>query len=152
VKCFVYLPLDPKVGGFEPGQGNGFLRAIKIRSTPSFGWDVKTEVPCCKILRYVKDLLKSHGVGWTKFSFPSPSLLFAPEISLLTGSPDSTGGCQSTLANELGVSATRYHYTIIYFAITWGRKIRHRDRSSESSVSPHHNPSTSLPSRNLLAV
>jgi hypothetical protein len=24
----------PKVRGFEPGQGDGFLRAIKIRSTP----------------------------------------------------------------------------------------------------------------------
>jgi hypothetical protein len=25
----------PKDSGFEPGQGDGFLRAIKIRSTPS---------------------------------------------------------------------------------------------------------------------
>jgi hypothetical protein len=35
--------------GFEPGQGDGFLRAIKIRSMPSFGWEVKPEVPCRKI-------------------------------------------------------------------------------------------------------
>jgi hypothetical protein len=35
--------------------------AIKIGSTPSFGWEVKPEVPCPKILRHVKDLLKSHG-------------------------------------------------------------------------------------------
>jgi hypothetical protein len=35
----------PKVCGFEPGQGDGFLRAIKIRSTPSFGWEVKPEDP-----------------------------------------------------------------------------------------------------------
>jgi hypothetical protein len=27
--------LDPKVAGSKPGQGDGFLRAIKIRSTPS---------------------------------------------------------------------------------------------------------------------
>jgi hypothetical protein len=42
---------------FVPGQGDGFLRAIKIHSTPSFGWEVKLEVPCCKIL-HVKDLLQ----------------------------------------------------------------------------------------------
>jgi hypothetical protein len=29
------LATGPKCCGFEPGQGNGFLRAIKIRSTPS---------------------------------------------------------------------------------------------------------------------
>jgi hypothetical protein len=45
---------------FEPGQGGGFLRAINIRITPSFGWEVKPKVPCRKILRRVKDLLKSH--------------------------------------------------------------------------------------------
>jgi hypothetical protein len=31
--------------GFEPGKGDGFLMAIKIRSTPSFGWEVKREGP-----------------------------------------------------------------------------------------------------------
>jgi hypothetical protein len=54
------LVTGPKGRGFEPGQGDGFLRAIKIRSTPSFGWEVKPEVPCRKILRHVKDLLKAH--------------------------------------------------------------------------------------------
>jgi hypothetical protein len=29
------LATGPKGCGFEPGQGNGFLRVIKIRSTPS---------------------------------------------------------------------------------------------------------------------
>jgi hypothetical protein len=29
------LTAGPKGGGLEPGQGDGFLRAIKIRSTPS---------------------------------------------------------------------------------------------------------------------
>jgi hypothetical protein len=75
--------------GFETGQGDGFLSAIKIRSTFSFGWEVKPEVPCHKILRHVKNLLKSHGDGQTKFSFPSPILLLAPGMSLLTGPPDS---------------------------------------------------------------
>jgi hypothetical protein len=31
------LAAGPKGCGFEPGQGDGFLRAIKIRSTPYFG-------------------------------------------------------------------------------------------------------------------
>jgi hypothetical protein len=57
------IATEPKGHGFEPGQGDGFLRAIKIRSTPSFGWKVKPEVPCRKILRHVKNLLKSHGDG-----------------------------------------------------------------------------------------
>jgi hypothetical protein len=55
------LATGPKGCRFKPGQGDGFLRVIKIRSTPSFGWEVKPEVPCRKILWHVKDLLKSHG-------------------------------------------------------------------------------------------
>jgi hypothetical protein len=49
--------------GFEPGQDDGFLRTIKIHTIPSFGWEVKLEVPCHNILRHVKDLLKSQGDG-----------------------------------------------------------------------------------------
>jgi hypothetical protein len=30
------LAIGPEDFGFEPGRGDGFLRAIKIRSTPSF--------------------------------------------------------------------------------------------------------------------
>jgi hypothetical protein len=52
-----------KVHGYKPGQGDGFLRLIKIHSTPSFGWEVKLEFPCCKILRHVEDLLKSYRDG-----------------------------------------------------------------------------------------
>jgi hypothetical protein len=58
---FSVLATGPYGCGFEPGQGDGFLRAIKISSTHSFGWEVKLDVPCRKILRHVKDLLKSHG-------------------------------------------------------------------------------------------
>jgi hypothetical protein len=54
------LSTGPKGHGFKPSQGDGFLRAIKIHSTPSFRWEVKPEVPCRKILQHVKDLLKSH--------------------------------------------------------------------------------------------
>jgi hypothetical protein len=38
------LATGPKVSRFKPGQDDGFLRAIKIRSTPPFGWEVKPEV------------------------------------------------------------------------------------------------------------
>jgi hypothetical protein len=39
----------PTGRGFELGRGDGFLRAIKIRSTISFAWEVKPDVPCRKI-------------------------------------------------------------------------------------------------------
>jgi hypothetical protein len=52
------LAAGPKGRGFKPGLGDEFLRAIKIRSTPSFGWEIKPEVPCSKILRHVIDPLR----------------------------------------------------------------------------------------------
>jgi hypothetical protein len=52
------VPTTERKGrGFKCGLGDGLWRPIKIRSTPSFGWEVKPEVPCRKILRYVKDPL-----------------------------------------------------------------------------------------------
>jgi hypothetical protein len=42
------LATGPRGRGFEPDHG--FLRAIKIRSTPPFGWELRPEVPCRKIL------------------------------------------------------------------------------------------------------
>jgi hypothetical protein len=51
------LAAGPKGDGFKPSRGDGFLRAIKIPVTPSFGWEVKLQVPCRKILRHVKDPL-----------------------------------------------------------------------------------------------
>jgi hypothetical protein len=52
---FSVIAIRPKVRGIKPGRGNGFLRWIKIRSTPSFGGDVEPEVPCPKILRRVNN-------------------------------------------------------------------------------------------------
>jgi hypothetical protein len=125
------LATGPKGCGFEPGQGDRFLRVIKIHSTPSFGWEVKLEIPCHKILWHVKELLKSHGDVETKCSFPSPtcsrdvsdgkkpaSTGAATEMSLLTGPPDSTGGCQSTLLDKLGASPSQYHYSWSTLQIT----------------------------------
>jgi hypothetical protein len=46
--------IGPKFIGFIPALGDGFLRTIKIRSTPSFGGEVKSSAPCRKILKHVK--------------------------------------------------------------------------------------------------
>jgi hypothetical protein len=35
-------------------------------------------------------------------------------MSLLTGPPDSTGGCQSALVDKLAVSPSRYHHTMVH--------------------------------------
>jgi hypothetical protein len=40
--------------GSNPAEGDGFLRAIKIRSQTSFGREVKPSAPCRRILRHVK--------------------------------------------------------------------------------------------------
>jgi hypothetical protein len=48
------LVTGPEGRGFKPGRGDGFVRAIKIHSTTSFGW----EAPYRKILRHVKDPLR----------------------------------------------------------------------------------------------
>jgi hypothetical protein len=80
------------------------------------GGSINSEVPCRKILRHVKDPLKSHGEGQTKFSFPSHILLLSPEMSLLIGPPDSTGSCQSALVDKFGVRPSRYHHIMLNIA------------------------------------
>jgi hypothetical protein len=46
------LATGPKGCEFQPGQGDGFLRAIKIRSTPSFGYKHVSHKPVawCSVL------------------------------------------------------------------------------------------------------
>jgi hypothetical protein len=41
-----FLPLDPRFAGSNPAEDDGFLRVIKIRSTTSFGGEVKPSAPC----------------------------------------------------------------------------------------------------------
>jgi hypothetical protein len=45
--------IAPKVREYKPGEGDEFLRPIKISSTSSFG-EVTPEAECRKILRQVK--------------------------------------------------------------------------------------------------
>jgi hypothetical protein len=39
------LDTEPKGRGLKPGRGDGFLNAIIILNTPSFGWEVKSWKP-----------------------------------------------------------------------------------------------------------
>jgi hypothetical protein len=56
---------------FKHGRGDEYLRAIKIRSTPSFGWEVKPEAPCREILRHVEDPLTYQRYWIRKILIPS---------------------------------------------------------------------------------
>jgi hypothetical protein len=51
------LATGPKVCELKPDRGDEFLRAIKVRSMPSFRGEVKPSAPRRKILRPVKDRL-----------------------------------------------------------------------------------------------
>jgi hypothetical protein len=50
----IVLDIGPKVRGFKPERGNGFLKAIKICSMPPFGGEVKPSAPCRKILGHIR--------------------------------------------------------------------------------------------------
>jgi hypothetical protein len=65
------LAIGPKGRGFKPGRGDRLLRAIKICSRPSFGWGVKLEVPCRKILLHVKRSLEVFQILIGKILSPS---------------------------------------------------------------------------------
>jgi hypothetical protein len=128
------LATGPKGHGFKPGWGDGFLRAIKIRSTPSFRWEVKPEVPCRKILWHVRipwgisDRQNSHF-------FVHSSCL--PQMSLLVELPESSGGWVRSypqLVSSLPwLSTLTYHLGDKQLARWWPR--------FWDIVSPHHNQS-----------
>jgi hypothetical protein len=56
----IVLAIGPKARGFKPGRQRWIFRAIKVRSTIPFGVEVQPSVPCCKILRHVKDTSRHH--------------------------------------------------------------------------------------------
>jgi hypothetical protein len=62
------LAIGPEVLGFKPGRGDVFLRAISIRSTPSFGAEVQ---PSTDVVR-VYGMEKSKILRRLNSSFPSP--------------------------------------------------------------------------------
>jgi hypothetical protein len=50
------LTIGPKSRGFKPGRGDVFLTVTKMRSTPSFGGEVKPEVTCRTVLYNFKEV------------------------------------------------------------------------------------------------
>jgi hypothetical protein len=81
------LPIRLKIWEFKPGRGRWILRAIKIRSTTSFGGEVKLSVPCRKILRHVKDpysmkeILRKQNLAATSPQFSPASLLDVSDVN-----------------------------------------------------------------------
>jgi hypothetical protein len=57
------LAVGPKVCGFEPGEGDRFLRVIKIHGVPFFGREVNPETPCRNVLLHVKNHLGSMNIN-----------------------------------------------------------------------------------------
>jgi hypothetical protein len=80
------LQLDRRFAGSDPTENEGFLRAIKIRSTPSFGWEVRRR---SHVVRFYGMLKIPWGISDTdrqnSHSFEHSSYL--PQMSLLVGLP-----------------------------------------------------------------
>jgi hypothetical protein len=73
------LATGPKDCGFKHGRGDGILRAINTRKTPSFGWKIKPEDPCRNIYSMIKI---PSGISDTDTqNSPSFFHLLAPNVS-----------------------------------------------------------------------
>jgi hypothetical protein len=90
------LAVGPKVRGFKPSRGDGFLMAMKNRSTIFFREEAKPSVPCLKILHHAD--MKRYFLGKIHLHFR-----YVPPASL----PDiSSGYCQRALMDESGMIRT----------------------------------------------
>jgi hypothetical protein len=76
----IVLALNLKFAVSNPAEDNVFLRAIKIRSTTSFGLAVKPSAPCGKILRNVKN---PSGI-WQEYFAVKVKGHFSPKFSMLS--------------------------------------------------------------------
>jgi hypothetical protein len=106
------LAIRPKVRGFKPGRGDGYLRPIKIRSTHYFGGEVKPEVPCCKISQHVKKSLASMNKHTSQSQMHHslrPFLLLATRWLCWQD-------CQRALVDESGIFLCRDHSTMAIHA------------------------------------
>jgi hypothetical protein len=110
------LAIGPKVRGCRLRWGDGYLRAIKIRSTPSFEEEVNPEAPCRKILRRVKVSYKNEQKYYASqdLSFHSPVPPACYQITVLVGMPGSSGG----LIRSFTLS-TSFHHASPCSHITW---------------------------------
>jgi hypothetical protein len=125
------LPTGHKGFGFEPGQGDGFLRAIRIRSTPSSR--MRSKAGRSHVVRFYGMLKNSRSPTGTDrlnshFLRPSPA---APEISLVTA--------RSALEDKLGVRPSRSCLLTGPHRCHPGIVQQAQGRSAETAVSPRHN-------------
>jgi hypothetical protein len=84
------LATGHKGRGLKPGRGDGFLRTINIRSTLSFRWKVKPEVPCRKISACTKSVDVSKILN-TQNSHNFVHSSYSLQVSLLVGLPARSG-------------------------------------------------------------
>jgi hypothetical protein len=95
------LAIGRKFRRFKPGRERWNFRGYKIRSTTSFGCEMKTSTPC-KILRHVKEpySMKTE-TSWAKFTDISRQISAASHIGV------SAGYCQRALVDESGMIITQ---------------------------------------------
>jgi hypothetical protein len=74
----VMIAIRRKFRGFKPGQKQRIFKGDEIRSTTSFGREVKLLTPCRKILRHVKQNLEGMKRDICTKSFPTLSPSFFP--------------------------------------------------------------------------
>jgi hypothetical protein len=104
------LATGPKGRGFKPSWYDGFLKAIKMHSTSSFGWEIKSEVLCRKILRHVKDFTTcKRSVDVSKILNMQNSHAFIHSsyllpMSLLVGLPESSGKSQELFPASINIT------------------------------------------------
>jgi hypothetical protein len=92
--------LDPKFTGLNPAEDDAFLRAVIIRSTTSFGKEVKPSAPCRKILRRVKDpcgVWQRYFAGKVSGDFSLSKFLLASLLRV------SAGICQRVVVDVSGM-------------------------------------------------
>jgi hypothetical protein len=106
------LTIGSKVRGFKPSQGDGFLRAIKVRSKTFFGGKVNLEAPCRKTLRHVKKTLGKYEqiLPKAKFSLLSPIPPDCYQKYLLVG-------LQRALVDKSGVFLCRHNHSTMVLHI-----------------------------------
>jgi hypothetical protein len=75
----IVLAIGLNVRGFKFGRGRLIFKGDKIRSTTSFGGEVKPSATCRKILRHVKD---PCGV-WKRYFVGKIHVHFSPSFFLL---------------------------------------------------------------------
>jgi hypothetical protein len=94
----VVLVIVPKIRGLTPGRRRWILRAIKIRSMTSFGWEVKSSSPCRKILRHAKNRAEYEGdISSAIFT------AISRQVSLDSLLDISSGICYRALVDESGM-------------------------------------------------